>query len=275
MSSVADLSGRAFGNVDAVGDTARVVTYLETAGAHFRALKRLSYRSLSLKPGAAVLDVGCGTGDDARELAKLVGSRGRVVGIDASESLIAEARRRAEGAALRPEFFVAAADRIEFPPDSFDACRADRVLQHLTDPSAALAEMVRVCKAGGIVEIIDRDWGLVAVDADDQAVTRAILDRICHGILNGWIGRRLAALLHDAGLQPVRAKAHPIVLRDFRAADALLDLTVVAGHAASEGLVSEGRATAWLQELRARSQTGRFFATLVMFVVTGRKPRPT
>ena len=273
MSSVADLSGAAFGNVDAVDDMARVVTYLETAAAHFRALKRLSYRSLWLKPGAAVLDVGCGTGDDARELAKLVGARGRVVGVDASESLIAEARRRAEGAVPRLEFLVAEAHRIEFPADSFDACRADRVLQHLADPSAALAEMVRVCRPGGIVEIVDRDWGLVAVDADDQVVTRIILDRICGGIRNGWIGRRLPALFHDAGLEHVRATARPIALREFQAADALLDLTIVTGHAVNEALVSEGRATVWLQELQARSRTGRFFAMLMMFIVTGRKPQ--
>lgn len=273
MKSGADLSGRAFGNVDTVGDTARVVSYLEAASTHFRELKRTSYRMLSLKPGAAVLDVGCGTGDDARELATLVGSRGRVVGIDSSASLIAEARRRAEGAVPRPELLTAEAHRIEFPAETFDACRADRVFQHLADPSAALAEMVRVCRPGGVVEVVDRDWGLVAVDADDQTVTRAVLDRICNGIQNGWIGRQLPALLHDAGLQHVRARAHPIALRDFRAADALLDLTIVAGHAVNEGLVSAGQASAWLQELHARNQAGRFFAMLVMFVVTGRKSR--
>ncbi len=274
MTSIADLSGAAFGNVDAVGDTPQVVSYLELASARFRGLKRLSFRSLSLRPGASVLDVGCGTGDDARELAKLVGSRGRVVGIDSSESLIAEARGRAQGDAPRPEFLVAEARHIEFPADTFDACRADRVFQHLADPAAALAEMVRVCRPGGVVEVIDRDWGLVAVDSDCQAVTRIILDRIRSGIRNGWIGRRLPALFHDAGLEHVRARAYPIALREFQAADALLDLAIVAGHAVNEALLSAEQAAAWLQELHARTRAGRFFATLVMFVVTGRKPRP-
>ncbi len=275
MTSIADLSGAAFGNVDAVGDTPRVVSYLELASASFRDVKRRSYRSLSLRPGASVLDVGCGTGDDARELAKLVGPCGRVVGVDSSEALIAEARGRAQGDAPWVEFLVAEAHRTEFPADTFDACRADRVLQHLADPAAALAEMVRVCRPGGIVEVIDRDWGLVAVDSDRQAVTRVILDRISSGIRNGWIGRRLPALFHDAGLEHVRATAHSIALREFQAADALLDLTIVAGHAVNEALLSEEQAAAWLQEQRARTLSGRFFATLVMFVVTGRKPRPT
>jgi len=273
MTSTTDLSGTAFGNVDAVGDTPQVLSYLDLASACFRDLKRRSYRSLPLRPGASVLDVGCGSGDDARELAALVGSLGRVVGIDSSESLIAEARRRAEGTAPRPEFRVAEACRVDFPADTFDACRADRLFQHLADPRAALSEMVRVCKPGRTVEVVDRDWGLVAVDSDDQAATRIILDRAGSGIRNGWIGRQLPALFHDAGLAHVRAEAHPIALRDFPAADALLDLTIVAGHAANEALLSTEQAAAWLRELQARSQAVRFFAAFVMFIVTGRKRR--
>ena len=61
MTSTADLSGTAFGNVDAVGDTPQVLSYLDLASVCFRDLKRRSYRSLPLRPGASVLDVGCGS----------------------------------------------------------------------------------------------------------------------------------------------------------------------------------------------------------------------
>ena len=71
------------------------------------------------------------------------------------------------------------------------------MLQHLADPRAAFEEMVRVTKPGGTVQIIDRDWGMVAVEADDQAVTRKILNCIGGKIRNGWIGRRVPVLFHD------------------------------------------------------------------------------
>ena len=106
-------------------------------------------------------------------------------------------------------------------------------------------------------------------------MTQTILDRIRDGIQNGWIGRRLSTLFHDCGIERVRIKAVPIVIRDFRAADTLLDLTIIAGRAVEEGLLGEREAMTWLNELDARDKAGIFFATLVMFILTGRKPGRT
>jgi len=271
MKAITDLSGKAFGNVDATRDVAGVVSYLEAASMHFRELKRHSYRLLAVKPGNAVLDVGCGIGDDIRELAPILGRQGRIVGIDSSKTMIAEARRRSIAMRPRPEFRFAQADRIRCRSDTFDACRADRVFQHLAHPRDALMEMVRVTKPGGTVQAIDRDWGLIAIDAENQAVTRTILNRIREGIRNGWIGRHLPALFHDCGIQRIQIKAVPIVMRDFRVADTLLDLTIVAGHAAAEGILTKKEVTTWLHDLDVRDKAGVFFATLVMFIVTGKK----
>jgi ubiquinone/menaquinone biosynthesis C-methylase UbiE len=250
---------------------ATAVSYLQTASIHFRDVKARSYQALGLELGAVVLDVGCGIGHDARELTRLVGARGRVVGADYSKEMIAEARRRAKDVSSFPEFVVSEAHHLGFSSNTFDASRADRVLQHLADPRAAFEEMVRVSKPGGTVQIVDRDWGLVAVDADDQVVTRKILDHICAKIRNGWIGRRVPVLFQDSGLQEVRVEAIPITMRDFRVADTLLDLTLVAGNAADEGIVSSDEKRAWLLELQERSDAGRFFAAWVMFIVTGKK----
>jgi ubiquinone/menaquinone biosynthesis C-methylase UbiE len=252
-------------------DVAAAVSYLQSASFHFQDVKARSYQALELKRGAAVLDVGCGIGQDARELMRLVGAQGRVVGVDYSKEMIAEARRDTKDGSSLPKFVVSEAHQLGFSSNTFDASRADRVLQHLADPRAAFEEMVRVTKPGGTVQIVDRDWGLVAVDADDQVVTRKILDRICTKIRNGWIGRRVPVLFQDGGLQEVRVEAIPITVRDFRVADILLDLTLVAGHAADEGIVSLDEKRGWLLELQDRSDAGRFFAAWVMFIVTGKK----
>jgi ubiquinone/menaquinone biosynthesis C-methylase UbiE len=251
--------------------TATAISYLQFASIHFQDVKARSYHALGLKRGAVVLDVGCGLGQDARELLRLVGARGRVVGADYSKEMIAEARRETKDGSSLQKFVVSEAHHLCFSSNRFDASRADRVLQHLADPRAAFEEMVRVTKAGGKVQIIDRDWGMVAVDADDQAVTRKILDHICTKIRNGWIGRRVPVLFQDAGLREVRVEAIPITVRDFRVADTLLDLTLVAGHAADEGIVSSDEKRCWLLELQERSEAGRFFAAWVMFIVTGKK----
>jgi ubiquinone/menaquinone biosynthesis C-methylase UbiE len=269
---IGDISGSAFANVDAHCDPKTFITYLDAATAQLAELKRLSYGALGLEPGFTVLDVGCGTGEDLRHLAAIVGSSGLAIGVDSSRAMIAEARRRTR-IGLEVEFIVGDAERLDLARDSFNACRADRVMQHLADPARALAEMVRVATPGGAVQAIDRDWGLVAVDSADRSTTQAILDRACDGIRNGWIGRRLPALFHYCGLEDVRTIAAPLTTTDFAIADTMLDLEAVARAAREQGKISAQASTAWLRDLKERGKSGRFFACWVIFVVTGRKSK--
>ena len=60
----------------------------------FAECKRESFEMLGAGPGRRILDVGCGLGDDARVLARLVTPGGTVVGVDGSRSMIEAARRR-------------------------------------------------------------------------------------------------------------------------------------------------------------------------------------
>ncbi len=88
-----------FRDVDRTGDISHYVRFPEHASGieQIRQLKRRSYQLMQVQLGQQVLDVGCGLGDDVRALAGLVGRTGRVVGVDASEAMVNEARRRSEG----------------------------------------------------------------------------------------------------------------------------------------------------------------------------------
>src|SRR5215510_9350057 len=70
------------------------------------AYKMRSFEYLDVKPGDSILEVGCGAGDDSLALAQMVGPTGRVVGIDAGEDMISEAKKRAENSNLPVEFFA-------------------------------------------------------------------------------------------------------------------------------------------------------------------------
>lgn len=121
-----------------------------------------------LRPGMALLDVGCGPGTLTADLATRV-APGRVVAIDRSESVVAEART-ATATTRNVEVAVGDVYQLEFSAGTFDVVHAHQVLQHLREPVAALREMKRVCRAGGIVAVRDADYGAMTWWPDDPGL---------------------------------------------------------------------------------------------------------
>ena len=96
------------------------------------------------------LDVCCGTGDFAFELARIVGDEGRVVGTDFSQPMIELARAKADRRAMREiEFLTANTCELPFPDGTFDCVTVGFGLRNLADLDAGLAEIARVLKPGG------------------------------------------------------------------------------------------------------------------------------
>src|SRR5215467_10472380 len=124
-------SGFEFDDLDATRDPDALMAYLDltTAQRSVQEYKRRSFALLDLRRGFAVLDVGCGTGDDVRVLATQVGQEGRAVGLDSSEVAVAEARARSEEGKLGCEFYVGDAHQLPFDAGTFEATRTERVLQ--------------------------------------------------------------------------------------------------------------------------------------------------
>jgi ubiquinone/menaquinone biosynthesis C-methylase UbiE len=116
-----------------------------------------AYLAPRIAPGATLLDVGCGPGTLTVGLARRT-SPGRVVGIDVAGSIVDRARRDTPENVRNVEFQTADVYEMEFDADTFDVVHAHQVLQHLDDPIAALVEMRRVCKPGGIIAVRDADY---------------------------------------------------------------------------------------------------------------------
>ncbi|RFU21469.1 methyltransferase domain-containing protein [Geodermatophilus marinus] len=160
-----------------------------------------------LRPGLDLLDVGCGPGTITVDLAARV-APGRVVGLDVSADPLEEARALAGRAGVAVGFAVGDVYALDADDGSFDVVHAHQVLQHLTDPVAALREMARVCRPGGLVAVRDVDYAAVTWYPADPGLDDWL--ELYHRVArrNGAepdAGRRLLAWAHAAGLRDVTA----------------------------------------------------------------------
>jgi SAM-dependent methyltransferase len=254
--------GGGFRDVDASGAPAAFVEYLDDVRELLAEVKEQAIADLNLGPGDSVLDVGCGTGDDLPALAAAVAG-GRVVGVDVSESLVDEARRRTRQFA-EVEVRVGDAHALPFAADEFSACRVDRVLQHVAEPEAVLAELARVTRRGGRVVITEPDWDTLIIDSDDLALARRVARAQASGIRHPDIGRRLARLASGAGLNVLEARCNGIPVRDLAMADAVFRLQSAVDRLADRDVER------WWEGLRA--EHGSFFAAMMGVTVVALAP---
>ncbi len=261
----------AFSDLNTIDEASEYVSYLELTGARLRELSRARYELLNLHSGDLVLDVGCGLGEDSRELASLVAPRGRVIAIDSSAVMVAQARKRSRKFGRAVKFSIGDAHELEFEDASFAACWSERVLQHLSDPARAIGEMVRVIKPGGRVVLFEPDYSTLVIDAADRATTRSMVLTLADSIRSSWIGCALFGLLKANGLQDVMIIPTPLLSNSFSNTNDLLRLDATAKAAVERGLITGNAATKWFADLRQRQAAGRFFGCLLCFTAVARK----
>lgn len=228
-----------------------------------QAYKTLALQHLALAAGDIVVDLGCGPGADLRRYAEAVGPGGQVVGVDYDDTAVTDARARTADLS-QVQVWLADISALDLVSGSVDAVHADRVLQHVADPSAAVAEAVRILRPGGRVVFAEPDWRTLVVDHPEpqlsEAFTRYVVD---YQVRNPWIGIALPRLCRSAGLTELTVIPVTTVFETLAAADRILGFDRVSQRAVDRGLLSAADRRRWLDELASNWTS----ASVTLFMV--------
>jgi len=159
-----------------------------------------------LLPGMKVLEIGCGGGDLAFDIARIVGASGRVLGTDIDQTKLDLAAREAAEQNLENIAFQFADILASVPAGNFDLIHARFVLTHLTNPLQALKHVRSALRPGGIVVLEDIDFSGYFCYPDCAALWRYVqlyTETTRRRGVDANIGPRLPSLLVAAGFKSI------------------------------------------------------------------------
>ncbi len=255
-----------FSDVDHQSDPQRWVQCLDDLAQEplYKRYKAIVLETLHATAGATYLELGCGTGNDAQAVRS---SGAHVVCLDRALTMTREARRRG-----LPAVACGEAEALPFDSSAFDGAWADRTFQHLRDPDAALAELVRVLKPGGRIVLADPDYSTQSMNFPDREIASSVLQfRALHGQRNGTLAHTMDEHLARVGLEHIEVRKQRVDVRDPTALDNVLGLRSWASAALRQGLMSREQVARWERLYDEIASTSRFRWSVTFFITAGNK----
>lgn len=237
------------------------------------AIKQQTYAMMHISKGHIVLDVGCGPASDTIALSELVGSTGRVIGIDHDPEMVADANQRANQAGVADfvEHRQGNGLKLPFDDNTFNSCRSERVFQHVAEADQLLAEMIRVTKPGGSIVVLDGDYSTIGTSTQYNDMDMRLRDTLCQTIKNPYVGRKLYTMMALAGLQEVEANPQPFTFSDYTVWKSLL-LDIAIPQGLELGIWTQAEIDQYHSDLQQLHEQSAFYAHATYILSSGRKP---
>ena len=226
-----------------------------------------------------IVDVGCGTGEISRRLARLY-PEALVIGIDILESNLAIARRDSATEAARIEYRWGDAFALDLAEHSVDLLVCRHLSQAVPDFALVLAQFTRVLRPGGWLHLLSEDYGMIHLPAvgfdPDRFWNQHAVAYLASIGCDGRIGRHSPSLLAHAGYQNISAEylaidtlrvARPVLAGVFRAwRDGYARVLAAASGRHAEQVIAD------LDQMITAIETPPNYALWQVPVISGQKP---
>lgn len=161
--------------------------------------------ALKLEKGLTVADYGCGPGFMAMEIARRVGPTGKVYGLDINHQFLERAAQRGRDGGITHLQYLHL-DGASLAAHSLDRLFCKNVLEYVPDLQQTLTEQFSLLRPGGLIEIIDSDWGFVIVEPWGEEITRKFFAAAAPAFKEPHIGRKLYAALRQTGYEKINVQ---------------------------------------------------------------------
>ncbi len=270
MSPRQNYLAQGFQNVDSQSDVAKFkgcLAFIDSLPS-FRKYKKETEQLLRPKDGRVFVDIGCGLGFDVERLAKK--TSGKIIGLDASQEFLRDARQRSQKLGItNADYVVADALQTCLEDEHSDGARVDRTLQHLEHPELAIREMARIVRKGGRIVCAEPDWGSFFIDDDDADCFEAVYHQWTKSIRNPYIGRELPRLMKSAGLTDIKTSGYLLTTYGLNEVDMVFDLKKTSDILSEKTDSDDFRN--WYEKLVARDSQLPVFAAVTIVVAAGSK----
>jgi len=232
-------------------------------------IKQESITLLNLRLGDSVLEVGCGFANDMQLISERVSNTGTVVAIDTSQRMLNMASERWNKPNIKYQLMNA--EDIQYLDNHFDAVHADRLLVSHANYDEIFHEMLRVTKKGGQISLIDVDAKTIAITPNNE-VGNIVLKQLLNSFVNPNMGRNLASLFYDHGLEDVRIKTNLVTIDSFSQLEKIFNFEKILQSCIKAGEILHNEAEGWLALMKDASRKKLFFYCITFFTVIGKKP---
>ncbi|SEM82907.1 Methyltransferase domain-containing protein [bacterium A37T11] len=189
--------------------------YLENTADFLKNLKQQSYGGFASLQKGTLIDLGCGIGADAINLAKILGEKVNVVGIDHDQELLDKATESAMGLP-NIRFIKKEVWDIPFEDKTVSGVRAERLIQHLSNPEQTFKEIYRVLKAGHPVVVLETVWDSLTFYTKHTSIEQQIRSYLTDNkVNNGWAANNLTSYLKDSSFNEIEVNRFPLTGRSL------------------------------------------------------------